>query len=133
LSAAQCAQAKAIAESITNALDYVGVLAVELFVCKDGALLVNEIAPRVHNSGHWTLEACVISQFEQHIRAVAGWPLGDGSRHSDAVMENLIGEEAADWQALAAKGGALHLYGKSEIRAGRKMGHITQIKPMTRT
>jgi 5-(carboxyamino)imidazole ribonucleotide synthase len=133
LSAAQCAQAKAGAESITNALDYVGVLAVELFVCKDGALLVNEIAPRVHNSGHWTLEACVISQFEQHIRAVAGWPLGDGSRHSDAVMENLIGEEAADWQALAAKGGALHLYGKSEIRAGRKMGHITQIKPMTRT
>ena len=130
LSASQCTEAKAIAARIAGALDYVGVLAVELFVCKDGALLVNEIAPRVHNSGHWTLEACVVSQFEQHIRAVAGWPLGDATRHSDAVMENLIGDEAADWQALAAKGGALHLYGKSEIRAGRKMGHVTQIKPI---
>jgi 5-(carboxyamino)imidazole ribonucleotide synthase len=95
-------------------------------------LLVNEIAPRVHNSGHWTIEACLVSQFEQHIRAVAGWPLGDPTRHSDAVMENLIGEEARDWQALAKNGGALHLYGKSEIRAGRKMGHVTRLKAKTK-
>ncbi len=107
LNAAQSKQAKAIAQQIAEALDYVGVVAVELFVGHDGALLVNEIAPRVHNSGHWTLEACVVSQFEQHIRAVAGWPLGDGSRHSDAVMENLIGEEANNWKTLAARGGAL--------------------------
>ncbi|MGN6515576.1 MAG: 5-(carboxyamino)imidazole ribonucleotide synthase [Rhizomicrobium sp.] len=125
----QAENAKAIAHKIADALDYIGALGVELFVQKDGALLVNEIAPRVHNSGHWTIEACVTSQFENHIRAVAGWPLGSTERHSDAVMENLIGEQAADWKALAAKGGALHLYGKSEIRAGRKMGHITYLKP----
>ncbi|HUO93407.1 MAG TPA: 5-(carboxyamino)imidazole ribonucleotide synthase [Rhizomicrobium sp.] len=125
LSAKQCGEAKDIAKKIADAFDYVGVLAVELFVGRDGSLLVNEIAPRVHNSGHWTIEACLVSQFEQHIRAVAGWPLGSPQRHSDAVMENLIGEEARDWQKLANEGGALHLYGKSEIRAGRKMGHIT--------
>jgi len=129
LTAKQVADAKAIAKKIADALNYVGVLGVELFVQKDGTLLVNEIAPRVHNSGHWTIEACITSQFENHIRAVAGWPLGSTERHSDAVMENLIGEEAADWKALAAKGGGLHLYGKSEIRAGRKMGHITHLKP----
>jgi 5-(carboxyamino)imidazole ribonucleotide synthase len=129
LTAAQVEEAKAIARTIADALGYVGVLAVELFVARDGALLVNEIAPRVHNSGHWTIDACLVSQFEQHIRAVAGWPLGDPRRHSDAVMENLIGDEAADWQALAAKGGALHLYGKRDIRAGRKMGHITRLTP----
>ena len=127
LKAAQCAEAKDIAKKIADAFGYVGVLTVELFVGRDGSLLVNEIAPRVHNSGHWTIEACVVSQFEQHIRAVAGWPLGDPARHSDAVMENLIGEEARDWQKLAQGGGALHLYGKSEIRAGRKMGHITRL------
>jgi 5-(carboxyamino)imidazole ribonucleotide synthase len=131
LSAAQVDEAKTIAKRIADALDYVGVLAVELFVMKDGALLVNEIAPRVHNSGHWTIDACLVSQFENHIRAVAGWPLGSTERHSDAVMENLIGEEAAGWKALAAKGGALHLYGKKEIRAGRKMGHVTYLKPKT--
>jgi 5-(carboxyamino)imidazole ribonucleotide synthase len=125
LTQAQCEEAKNIARKIADALDYVGVLAVELFVGRDGALLVNEIAPRVHNSGHWTIEACATSQFEQHIRAVAGWKLGDASRHSNAVMENIIGEEAADWRALLARGGCLHLYGKREIRAGRKMGHIT--------
>jgi 5-(carboxyamino)imidazole ribonucleotide synthase len=128
LSAKKVEEAKAIAKKIADALDYVGVLGVELFVTKD-ALLVNEIAPRVHNSGHWTIEACLFSQFENHIRAIAGWPLGSTARHSDAVMENLIGDQAADWKALAAKGGALHLYGKSEIRAGRKMGHVTYIKP----
>jgi 5-(carboxyamino)imidazole ribonucleotide synthase len=129
LSAAQIEDAKSIAKKIADALDYVGVFAVELFVMKDGSLLVNEIAPRVHNSGHWTIDACLVSQFENHIRAVAGWPLGSTERHSDAVMENLIGEEATDWKALAAKGGALHLYGKSEIRAGRKMGHVTYLTP----
>jgi 5-(carboxyamino)imidazole ribonucleotide synthase len=130
LTAKQAEDAKAIARKIADALDYVGVLGVELFVTKD-ALLVNEIAPRVHNSGHWTIEACICSQFENHIRAVAGWPLGSTARHSDAVMENLIGEDAADWKALAAKGDALHLYGKSEIRAGRKMGHVTYLKPLS--
>ena len=128
LTAAQASQAKAIAKRLADALDYVGVLAVELFVTKD-ALLVNEIAPRVHNSGHWTIEACIVSQFEQHIRAVAGWPLGDPARHCDAVMDNLIGAEADDWQTLAASGGGLHLYGKTESRSGRKMGHVTYLKP----
>jgi 5-(carboxyamino)imidazole ribonucleotide synthase len=93
-------------------------------------LMVNEIAPRVHNSGHWTIEACPISQFENHIRAVAGWPLGSTARHSDAEMVNLIGPEALDWQRLAAEPGAsLHLYGKREARARRKMGHVTRLLP----
>jgi 5-(carboxyamino)imidazole ribonucleotide synthase len=123
--------AKHIARSIADALDYVGVLTVELFVEKDGGLIVNEIAPRVHNSGHWTIEACACSQFEQHIRAVAGWPLGDPARHADAVMENVIGAEAHAWESLA-KSGALHLYGKREARLGRKMGHVTRLKPLTK-
>jgi 5-(carboxyamino)imidazole ribonucleotide synthase len=128
LDESQSAEAKAIAKKIADALDYVGVLAVELFVTRNGALLVNEIAPRVHNSGHWTIEACLTSQFEQHIRAVTGWPLGNPERHSAAVMENLIGEEARNWQKLAKERGALHLYGKAEIRAGRKMGHVTRLR-----
>ena len=128
LTRAQSGEAKAIARKIADALDYVGVLAVELFVGPDGALLVNEIAPRVHNSGHWTIEACACSQFEQHIRAVAGWPLGDPTRHADAVMENIIGAEADAWESLA-RGGALHLYGKRQARLGRKMGHVTRLKP----
>ncbi len=131
LSSAQVDEAKAIARKIGDALDYVGVFAVELFVGTDGALLVNEIAPRVHNSGHWTIEACAVSQFEQHIRAVAGWPLGDPARHADAVMENIIGAEADAWESLA-KSGALHLYGKRESRPGRKMGHLTRLKPLTK-
>jgi 5-(carboxyamino)imidazole ribonucleotide synthase len=125
------AEAKSIAERIAHALDYVGVLAVEFFVAGDGTLLLNEIAPRVHNSGHWTIEACAVSQFEQHIRAVAGWPLGDPSRHSDAVMENIIGHEAERWLEFAAHGSGLHLYGKPDIRPGRKMGHITTLSPKT--
>jgi 5-(carboxyamino)imidazole ribonucleotide synthase len=128
LTAAQVNEAKAIAKKIGDALDYFGVFAVELFVRENGELLVNEIAPRVHNSGHWTIEACQCSQFEQHIRAVAGWSLGDPVRHADAVMENIIGAEADAWEALA-KTGALHLYGKKEARPGRKMGHVTRLKP----
>jgi 5-(carboxyamino)imidazole ribonucleotide synthase len=91
-------------------------------------LIVNEVAPRVHNSGHWTIEACAVDQFEQHIRAIAGWPLGDGARHADAVMTNLIGSEADAWPELAADPTAgLHLYGKAEARPGRKMGHVTRL------
>jgi 5-(carboxyamino)imidazole ribonucleotide synthase len=131
LTGAQVQDAKAIAKKIGDALDYVGVFAVELFVAANGDLLVNEVAPRVHNSGHWTIEACACSQFEQHIRAVAGWPLGDPRRHADAVMENIIGAEADAWEALA-KSGALHLYGKTEARPGRKMGHVTRLKPLTK-
>ncbi len=97
----------------------------------DGAprLLINEIAPRVHNSGHWTIEACAVSQFENHIRAVAGWPLGSTRRHSDARLVNLLGEEADRWHALleANPGRSLHLYGKAEARPGRKMGHYVDI------
>ncbi|MCP5411655.1 MAG: 5-(carboxyamino)imidazole ribonucleotide synthase [Alphaproteobacteria bacterium] len=127
LSPAQGDAAKAIARTIADALNYAGVLAVELFVGADGSLTVNEIAPRVHNSGHWTIEACQCSQFEQHIRAVAGWPLGSPVRHADVVMENIIGAEADAWENLA-KGGALHLYGKKQARPGRKMGHVTRLK-----
>ena len=124
-----------VAQTIATALDYVGVLAVEMFHLGAGApaterVMVNEIAPRVHNSGHWTIEACGVSQFENHMRAVAGWPLGSTERHSNAEMVNLIGEEALDWQKLAAEPGAcLHLYGKHEARAGRKMGHVTRLFP----
>ena len=127
---AQISEASSIAQRIAEALDYIGVLAVELFVGRDGTLIVNEIAPRVHNSGHWTMEACVTSQFEQHMRAVAGWPLGSAARHSDAVMENIIGAEADEWLPLASKPAGLHLYGKVEARPGRKMGHITYLSPL---
>jgi 5-(carboxyamino)imidazole ribonucleotide synthase len=109
-------------------LDYVGVMGVEFFVLKSGDVLVNEFAPRVHNSGHWTIDACGVSQFEQHIRAVAGWPLGDPRRHSDAVMENLIGEEIASVAAIAREANAcVHVYGKGDARPGRKMGHVTRL------
>ena len=124
--------ARAIAERIAEALGYVGVLAVEMFVVsrENGeAVVVNEIAPRVHNSGHWTLDGAITSQFEQHIRAVAGWPLGSTRRHgARAEMRNLIGHDADAWRELAAQDGAcLHLYGKDEARAGRKMGHVTRV------
>lgn len=124
------ADAALLAGRLMNALDYVGVIGVELFVT-GGGLLVNEFAPRVHNSGHWTIEACVVDQFQQHVRAVAGWPLGDGTRHADAVMENLIGDEADCWRELAAEPAGLHLYGKAEARPGRKMGHVTRLSPRT--
>jgi 5-(carboxyamino)imidazole ribonucleotide synthase len=124
-----CKNAIEIGRKIGAALDYVGVFAVELFVVGE-QLYVNEIAPRVHNSGHWTLDACLVSQFEQHMRAVAGWPLGSTQRHSDVVMTNLLGEEANDWRTLAAEpNAALHLYGKAEARPGRKMGHVNRLTP----
>jgi len=122
------AAARAAASTILSALDYVGVIGVEFFVLGDGSLLANEIAPRVHNSGHWTEAACVISQFEQHIRAIGGLPLGSPGRHSDCVMENLIGDDVLRVPALLAEPDLmLHLYGKAEARPGRKMGHFTRI------
>jgi len=125
-------EARTIAGKIADALSHVGVLCVEMFA-RPGErpeLLVNEFAPRVHNSGHWTLDACLISQFENHIRAISGWPLGETARHSDAVMTNLIGAEADRWRELAAEPDtAVHLYGKTEARAGRKMGHLTRLYP----
>jgi 5-(carboxyamino)imidazole ribonucleotide synthase len=118
-----------LAGRILNALDYVGVMGVELFVA-DGGLVVNEIAPRVHNSGHWTQQGCAVDQFEQHIRAIAGWPLGDGRRYADVEMENLIGDDIARVPDLAQEPAtALHLYGKAEARPGRKMGHVNRILP----
>ena len=129
LSLAQRTDAVLLAARILNALDYVGVMGVELFVTPKG-LIVNEIAPRVHNSGHWTQNGCAVDQFEQHIRAVAGWPLGDGSRHSDVVMENLIGDDILRVPQIATeKHAALHLYGKHEARPGRKMGHVNRVIP----
>lgn len=123
------AEAVFVAQRLADALDYVGVMGVEFFVGHD-VLYVNEIAPRVHNSGHWTQNACVVSQFEQHIRAVAGWLLGATRRHSDVVMTNLLGDEAHDWAKLAAEPDtALHLYGKTHARPGRKMGHFNRIHP----
>jgi len=133
LPADDLARAQKIGGAIAAALDYVGVLAVEMFYLgrklqPAARLLVNEFAPRVHNSGHWTIDACAVSQFENHIRAIAGWPLGSTERHSDAEMINLIGRQACEWPRLAADQGAvLHLYGKREAREGRKMGHLTRL------
>ncbi|WP_195820090.1 5-(carboxyamino)imidazole ribonucleotide synthase [Roseobacter sp. MH60115] len=127
LSASHRTDAVLIAAKILNALDYVGVLGVELFVTGQG-LIVNEIAPRVHNSGHWTQNGCVVDQFEQHIRAIAGWPLGDGTRYADVVMENLIGDDidrVAGYSRQADT--ALHLYGKADTKPGRKMGHVNRV------
>jgi 5-(carboxyamino)imidazole ribonucleotide synthase len=105
------------------------VLTIEFFVLPDGSLVANEMAPRVHNSGHWTIEGALTSQFEQHIRAIAGWPLGPTTRIADIEMLNLIGEQANDWADLSADPNTrLHLYGKRDARAGRKMGHITKLK-----
>jgi 5-(carboxyamino)imidazole ribonucleotide synthase len=131
---ATAARAVTIAREILAALDYVGVLAVEMFVTRgaDGAegLVINELAPRVHNSGHWTIDGAQTSQFEQHLRAIAGWPLGAPTRRGRIEMRNLIGEEAAGWREILADPDlCLHLYGKMEIRPGRKMGHVTRILP----
>ena len=127
LTAGHRTDAVLLAARILDALDYVGVLGVELFVTPAG-LIVNEIAPRVHNSGHWTEAACLTDQFEQHIRAICNWYLGDGSRHADVTMENLIGDDIGRVPALAAESRtAIHLYGKAEARPGRKMGHVNRI------
>jgi 5-(carboxyamino)imidazole ribonucleotide synthase len=125
-------EAKTIAGKVAEALGHVGVLCVELFerAGERPELIVNEFAPRVHNSGHWTLDACVVSQFENHVRAICGWPLGDTASHSDAVMTNLIGADVEKWRELAAEPDtAVHLYGKTEARPGRKMGHATRLYP----
>ncbi|MEF2072983.1 5-(carboxyamino)imidazole ribonucleotide synthase [Consotaella aegiceratis] len=128
ISPTTAAAARKIAATILERLSYVGVIGVELFETADGHLLVNEIAPRVHNSGHWTEAACTVSQFEQHIRAIAGLPLGSTARHSDCVMENLIGDEATTAFAFLAESHLmLHLYGKGDVRPGRKMGHLTRL------
>ena len=129
---ALAAEARMIAETIAAALDYVGVMAVEMFVVPGASgpsLLVNEIAPRVHNSGHWTLDGASVSQFEQHIRAIAGWPLAKPVRLGDSVtMTNLIGDEILDYARwLQVPGAMIHLYGKARRRPGRKMGHVTQV------
>jgi 5-(carboxyamino)imidazole ribonucleotide synthase len=128
LSAAAAQEARRIAETIAQKFAYVGVLAVEIFVLRDGGLLVNEIAPRVHNSGHWTLDGASVSQFEQHIRAVAGWPLAKPVRRGRVEMINLIGSEIEDYRAwLTIPGAAVHLYGKTAVRPSRKMGHVTRV------
>ncbi len=129
--AATQAEALRIATTLLHALDYVGVIGVELFALADGSLLVNEFAPRVHNTGHWTLDGCEVDQFEQHIRAVAGWPLGPTHALARTEMANLLGGEADDWAALAADPAArLWLYGKRETAPGRKMGHVNRLKPL---
>ena len=133
ISDALAAEARDTAQRIADALDYVGVLAVEMFVVPGDhgpQILVNEIAPRVHNSGHWTLDGASISQFEQHIRAIAGWPLGKPLRHGEVTMTNLIGDEINSYgEWLAVPGATVHLYGKGTPRPGRKMGHVTQVTP----
>jgi len=125
------AQAIDMAHRIADSLDIVGLLAVEMFVTSDGNLLVNEIAPRPHNSGHWTMDGCATSQFEQFVRAICGLPLGSIERRFDTVMTNLIGEDASHWQEFLGEPNAhLHLYGKREARPGRKMGHVNRLYPL---
>ena len=131
VSEAVAVQAEKIAHQILSGLDYVGVIGIELFELIDGTLLVNEIAPRVHNTGHWTQDGCEVDQFEQHIRAVAGWPLGPTAAHYHVEMTNLLGDEAEAWAALSAEQeGRLHLYGKSGGASGRKMGHINRLRAL---
>lgn len=133
------AKARKIAETILKKLDYIGVMGVEFFVVEQNGhttLIVNEIAPRVHNSGHWTESACYCSQFAQHMRAIIGFHLGSTERHSNVVMENLIGEKDMDFtdmrQSLSYPGEFVHLYGKDEARPGRKMGHVNRLTPRTK-
>jgi 5-(carboxyamino)imidazole ribonucleotide synthase len=128
---ALAAEAVRLAERIARELALVGLLAVEMFVTPDDRLLVNELAPRPHNSGHWTIDACAISQFELLVRVVCGLPLPDPGRFADAVMDNLLGSAVEAWPDLLAEPGArLHLYGKREVRAGRKLGHVTRLTRM---
>ena len=129
--AAALAEAAAATRRVMEALDYVGVGAIEFFLLPGGKVLANEMAPRVHNSGHWTQDACYTSQFEQHIRAIANWPLGSPERFANAEMINLIGDDVSDWPQWASQNGVkLHLYGKREARPGRKMGHVVKLTPM---
>ena len=129
--AATQTRARDIAEAILDGLDYVGVIGIELFDLGDGRLLVNEIAPRVHNTGHWTQDGCGCDQFEQHIRAIAGWPLGSTQAHARIEMTNLLGDEIDRWPDLAAEPTArLHLYGKTDARPGRKMAHVNRVGPL---
>ncbi|HEY8615533.1 5-(carboxyamino)imidazole ribonucleotide synthase [Phenylobacterium sp.] len=124
-------QAEKIARQVLDGLQYVGVIGIELFEMKDGRLLVNEIAPRVHNTGHWTQDGCEVDQFEQHIRAVAGWPLGPTAARARVEMLNLLGDEADQWKKLAAEPDTrIHLYGKRDAKPGRKMGHVNRVKPL---
>jgi 5-(carboxyamino)imidazole ribonucleotide synthase len=124
-------QAERIALRILEGLAYVGVIGIELFELRDGRLLVNEIAPRVHNTGHWTMDGCEVDQFEQHIRAVAGWPLGPTTPRRRVEMLNLLGEEVDAWPRLAHEPDTrLHLYGKREAKPGRKMGHVNKLRPL---
>jgi 5-(carboxyamino)imidazole ribonucleotide synthase len=124
-------RARAIATAVLEGLAYVGVIGIELFDLGDGRLLVNEIAPRVHNTGHWTQDGCVCDQFEQHIRAIAGWPLGATVAHARVEMTNLLGPDVDQWpQMVARPDHRLHLYGKAEARPGRKMGHVNRIRPL---
>jgi 5-(carboxyamino)imidazole ribonucleotide synthase len=130
ISAELARRAEIVARHVAEELDLVGLLAVEMFVTRAGEILVNELAPRPHNSGHWTIDACTTSQFEQLVRAICGLPLGSVARHSDAVMKNLLGEDVARWrEALQDPCAKLHLYGKSEVQPGRKMGHVTRLIP----
>jgi 5-(carboxyamino)imidazole ribonucleotide synthase len=125
-------RAEGIARHIATEIGLVGLLAVEMFVTHNDEVLVNELAPRPHNSGHWSIDGAVTSQFEQFVRAVCGLPLGSTERHSDAVMKNLIGDEANGWRELLNDSTVkLHLYGKTEARPGRKMGHYTRLSPRT--
>lgn len=125
------AKARTLAQTLAEAVDLTGVLAVEFFVMRDGRILANEIAPRPHNSGHWTIDACAASQFEQHARTVCGFNIAPPGRHSDAVMLNILGEDMKDVpKFLEARDACVHLYGKAEARPGRKMGHVTILKPM---
>jgi 5-(carboxyamino)imidazole ribonucleotide synthase len=127
-------EAEAVARDIATRLDLVGVLAVEMFVTKEDRLLINELAPRPHNSGHWTIDACATSQFEQLVRAICRLPLGPTERHADAVMKNLIGNEVEIWrEAIADPTARLHLYGKRVTLPGRKMGHVTRLMPRRET
>jgi len=140
VSADCAARAQAAALEIIARLDYVGVLCIEFFVLQDGTLVVNEMAPRPHNSGHYTIDACITSQFAQQVRAMAKLPLGDARQHSPAVMLNILGDlwfadgsdtprEPAWERVLALPGANLHLYGKDDPRRGRKMGHVTFVAP----
>jgi 5-(carboxyamino)imidazole ribonucleotide synthase len=124
-------QAERIAAKVLAGLDYVGVIGIELFELADGRLLVNEIAPRVHNTGHWTQDGCEVDQFEQHIRAVAGWPLAPTRAVAQVEMLNLLGAEVDAWPKYAAEPETrVHLYGKREAKPGRKMGHVNRVKPL---